>query len=175
MNDRVTDQATAEVIGYGLELLPARIRERLEHVAWFTADPLFAGLHRYPRHQPGPELDAILDCPHHIMAEFLERPAEPRSTIVLPCPVEPTTIIHEAAHALHASIGWATVARPTIPEVTWYAETDYWEAWAEAFLVWCCPPEVLAQGWYAKDRLAGREVLAREGAEVVALFEELSL
>lgn len=173
MNERITTQAFAEVIGAGLDLLPPRIRERLEHVAWFTADPLFAGLHDHREVMANGGL--VAEWPHHVNAEVLPRPADQRrSTVVLPMMVEPTTIVHEAAHALHASIDWRERWDEPIVVTTPYGDTNYWEAFAEAFTVWVCPPEILERGWYGPDRLAGREVLARSGAEVVALFEELA-
>jgi hypothetical protein len=45
------------------------------------------------------------------------------------------TIIHEYGHALHEVVGFKYKAHP----VSWYAETNNQEAFAEAFTSWCWP------------------------------------
>lgn len=179
MNDRVTSQPIAEVIGYGLALLPPRILQRLEGTAWFTEDPVFAGLHPFGKVGDNAHDQTAKRNPHHVSGCLLERPADRRSTVVIPSvvcdgwTVTPHEVVHEAAHSLHESIGYWRGAPIEIMPVSEYAETNYWECFAEAFTLWACPPEVIARGWHP-DKLDHYDRLYVDNAELVALFEELA-
>jgi hypothetical protein len=55
-----------------------------------------------------------------------------RTTIVLPTPHYPISIVHELGHVLDEALNFDHEATP----VTAYAKTDRYEAFAEAFTSW---------------------------------------
>jgi hypothetical protein len=91
-------------------------------------DPRFAGLHRFDETDDGRSYGATAHCvyPHH---QLHMSAARRRTTIVLPEPAPPWVIVHEYGHALHEALNFDHDATP----VTAYAQTNRFEAFAEAF------------------------------------------
>lgn len=156
MIDRIPNQRYAEAIGEAYRRLPARMARRLGHVRFFCGvDPVFAGLHGYQDGHQGAYRDVAHCCyPFHLLG-----PRDRRTTmIVLPtlAAAQPHVVVHELGHALHHMVGFGHVATP----VTDYAETDRYEAFAEALLAWT--------HWYGD-----RDALHSDGP-TIALFGELA-
>lgn len=187
--ERVTTQAHAQAIRAGLDLLPERIRQRLAHVAFFTADPIAAGLHSYIDSGDGRSFREIA---HHIDAWAVRRPrSERRSTVVLQDVVNrdlregAIVVVHELAHALDEELGHSYTPKPT----TDYSYTNRFEAFAEAFTAWAVEtprnPARWIEGQEAYDTYndgeaweahyaEGRELLFAHDPETVAFFERLA-
>lgn len=160
---RIRTQRDAEPIGEALRRLPLGIAQRLGHVQFVAGvDPVFIGLHDTEQASYGRSYreTAHVCWPMHLDARPL---AERVTTVVLPAPREPWVIIHELGHALDEAIGFD---HHDPDPVTWYAETDTSEAFAEAFTAWLCPDEPR----YAD---APRDVLLRD-EQTLALFDALA-
>lgn len=144
---RLPDQRYAETIGEGFRRLPAGMRHRLGHVQFVCGvDPVFAGLHGFEVGR------AHCAYPFHLAG-----PADRRvTTIVLPWVYDPSVVVHELGHALHETIRFDHVARP----VTEYAETNHWEAFAEALVAW--------------THVYGDRAVAQQDKATLALFERLA-
>lgn len=156
MITRIPAHSYSEAIGEGLRRLPAGMRRRLAHVRFVCGvDPVFAGLHAYNESHQG----AYRDVAHCCYPFNLLGPRDRRvTTVVLPTldAAEPATVVHELGHALHHLVGFNHTAVP----VTEYAETDRYEAFAEALVAWT--------HWY------GDRDVAHADGPTLALFEELS-
>ena len=125
---RIRDARWREPIGHALDLIGPALVDRIGPVRWFTGDPVFAGLHRYGDTDDGRSYRATAHCCYPV--HFAHRPAVDRvTTIVLPYPPSPATVVHELGHALDWRLGFGHTAAP----VTWYARVNRWEAFAEAF------------------------------------------
>ena len=102
---------------------------------WFCgADPLFADLHRVQSASFGRSYRSTPHCvyPHH---QLHRARADRRTTVALPSVETPDVVVHELGHVLHERLRWEPVARP----VSWYAETDWCESFAESFASWLIP------------------------------------
>lgn len=145
-------------IDQALALIPPRIRERVRCDFLTGADAVFAGLHEYERTEDGRSYrDTAHAYEHHTADKTL--------TVVLPDDETIITVVHELGHVLDANIHWN---RPTPKPVSDYAETDRYEAFAEAFSLWIAPSEFIE-----RDPSARPEVLAQD-EQTRALFEELA-
>jgi hypothetical protein len=174
MNERITSQAQAEVIAQAIALLPGRLPERLGHVAFFTADPIAAGLHDSETHGPtGLRYREVAHVCYGSMPWHFVRPAcDRRTTIVLPLVGSPGVVLHELGHALHEVIGFEHT--PAV-EVTEYARLDSHESFAEAFVAWSLPQTRRSYGcWDFEEMRLGREDLLNNDPETVRLFEALA-
>lgn len=156
-------------IAEALDLLPTGIRRRVEHAHFLTgANPNFVGLHP---HETTGDISGVVyryDQVAHVtwLAHQSHLPASQRhTTVVLPTlySQDIATIIHELGHVLHEAIDYP---QQPIFAVSAYAETDWFEAFAEAFEVWLTPPHL------AKPK-QDRTVLLRD-EQTLALFEELA-
>lgn len=159
---RIRRQCDAEPVAHALSLLPAGIARRVAHVRFFCGvDPLYAGLHDWES-SAAPYTRSYRVTPHVVWPMHLtSRPKDERvSTVVLPDPDEPWVVIHELGHVLDEAIGFG---RHRPQGVTEYAESNTWQAFAEAFTAWLCPDVYAA----AQDALLRDE-------ETLALFEELA-
>lgn len=181
MNERITTQEHAEAIARGIELLPGRLPERLQHVAFFTADPVHAGLHSQIGHDilAGRKGRTLRNTSHHCDGWAVERPrSEQRSTVVIPHTYELrgdnlVVVVHELGHALDELTGWEQTPKVT----TEYSEKDGWEAFAEAFTAWVLPPRGerawQACDWWEEEYDRARLKLLGD-PETVRLFEALA-
>ena len=132
--DRLSGAGYRTSISAALEIIPAALHD-LVRVDWFCgADPLFADLHRIEDASYGRSYRSTAHCVYAHHQEHRAR-ASRRTTIALPTVETPDVIVHELGHVLHERLRWEPVARP----VTWYAGTDLFEAFAEAFTSWLIP------------------------------------
>lgn len=133
--ERLRDYRYAAVITAALDRIPEAIRPLVAHAHYLTGvDPLYVGLHDYQQTFDG---RSYRDTAHVAYVCNQGRlPLDRRhTTVVLPQPVEPRTIVHELGHVLDEVLGFEHIAKP----VTAYAENDRYEAFAEAFSAWLCP------------------------------------
>ncbi len=175
------DQRLAEAVGVALGHVPESLRH-LAPVDWFLgSDPILAGLHTLEANKRG--VSYRTGVGHYVWPHSQRhRPCSARTpTIVLPSlsdrrMYEPRNnrrllgwILHEFGHAVHDASErryrmswavdqrWTRVAKP----VTKYAQTNHYEAFAEAFADWLLPGYL--HGLVHKDRAT------------VAHFERLTL
>lgn len=154
--DRVPDHRYGEAIACAYAVMPSAIRLRLASVRFLCGvDPRFAGLHAYGDTTDGRSYGVTAHCCYPFN---VKRPrAERATTIVLPEPEPPVVIVHELGHAFDGCIGFEHEADP----VTTYAETNRYEAFAEAFTAWLYPD------YGDQDRL-------HADRPTISLFEELA-
>jgi hypothetical protein len=152
---RMTSMRHVEPIGKALSYLTPRIRD-LAGCDVFCGDPLFAGLHSTETMLDGRSYrnQAHVCFPCHVR--------DHRATVVLPVPESPSIILHELGHVVHIEVERRLGHTVTVAPVTAYAHTNRYEAFAEAFLAWLYPPDVLDRYWPAAsyDR-PSRELLDR--------------
>lgn len=155
MLGRVHDHRPAVAVGEALALMRAGLRDLTACEFVVGVDPIFAGVHR--------EIDAhfpYADTAHVIYDHHqLHRPLADRSPKVI-LPTNPDyrwdtwygvqVVVHELGHVLHQRVGWGYVAEP----VTEYAETNHYEAFAEAFATWIWGGQIDAPTTALFDRLA---------------------
>jgi hypothetical protein len=157
---RIRTQRDAEPIAHALTFLPSGIMRRLQGVEFVAGvDPLFVGVHTYESTTDGRSYHDTACClsPHHQQ----HRPRSDRATrVILPAEREPRIVIHELGHALDEAIDWD---RHDPMAVTAYAQTDRFEAFAEAFTAWIMPN---AYPW--------AEPILHQDQATLALFEELA-
>ena len=123
---RIVSFDYARAIRDGLDLIPDPITERLQHVEFLTgSDPVHAGLHHFEDASYGRSYRQTAHCC------YAWHTSDRSTTIVLPEVPEPHTVVHELGHALHEVLDW-----PTVQPVTWYANTDEHEAFAESLTTW---------------------------------------
>lgn len=153
---RVTSQRHAEPVGRALDLLPRRVRELAGHCDVFCGDPLFGGLHPT---ETTPDGRSYRDQAHVCLPGHVR---DRRVTVVLPV-VEPvTTVLHELGHVVHCELERRLGRGVVVAPVSEYAETNRFEAFAEALLAWLYPADRLADYWpAARVEPAGRELLDR--------------
>lgn len=157
-------------------LLPGSLAQRFASVHFLCGvDPAYVGLW-----SPGPD-DEPLNCdsattftsamtfyPHsqsHLAADR-RHPSVWLSEDLLRISEAPLIVVHELGHVLHAVTEWRHSAAP----MTEYAETDWCEAFAEAFAIW-------AAGWEAHEGFydpAHRSLYQQPDDATRILFEELS-
>ena len=136
---RLLSYAYNDPIAVALASMPPSLRARMEHADYFCgASPIFAGLHNYVHTddtRPYSQTAHAVWLMHQwLLPRTLRVP-----TVVLPVLVRPKTVAHELGHILHEALDFEPNAAP----VTKYAETNRWEAFAEAFTAWL--------GWYGPD------------------------
>lgn len=150
---RLAGRGYGAVIQAAEQIIPMRIRPLVVADYFCGADPVFADLHRYTAATYG---RSYADTAHTVY-DFHQPHRSRRNrttTVVLPSVPSLDTVVHELGHVLHERLRFEPHARP----VSWYAETDHREAFAEAFTSWLLPN--------------GHR--ARPDDETLALFEELS-
>jgi hypothetical protein len=125
---RVPDSRYSEAIAEAFRTIGQGFADRLANVQFVCGvDPVFAGLHDY---RTTVDSRAYASTAHCCYSFHIKGPADRRTTtIVLPKPPRPSTVVHELGHALHAQVGFDYIAQPC----TTYARTDQYEAFAEAF------------------------------------------
>jgi len=97
-------------------------------------DPVFAGLHSFDDTADDLADDrSFRNVSHCCYPWNIDGPADRRCTTIVLAPGEYNmsvpTIVHELGHALHCQMGFSHAPEP----VTDYAETNRYEAFAEAF------------------------------------------
>ena len=132
--NRIHGSGFRHVITTATQMIPERIRELSSTDFLCGADPIFVGLHRFESASYGRSYRDTAHCvepQHQLHAPRSQR----RTTIVLPSLVAPSVVVHEMGHVLHARLAHEHRAQP----VSWYASTDHFEAFAEAFTSWLIP------------------------------------
>lgn len=159
---RVRRQKDIEPINQALELMPEGIKRMLEGVDILSGvDPGFAGLHFYKKASYNRSYADVAHVTYSIYQRHLPL-SDRKTTIVLPKKINFATAIHELGHVLHEKLKF----EPKVKPVTWYANTDLHEAFAESFTAWIIP---FGYGYgNAKDKLYDID------RRTVNLFEELS-
>jgi hypothetical protein len=134
--DRVHGSGWREPVAVAQRVIGSGLMSRLGHVRYVLGvDPVFIGLHRYGTTVDGRSYRNTAHCvyPCHI-----EGPADRRTTTVaVPSVLSGwglvRTLVHELGHALDEVVGFGHLAVP----VSEYARANRYEAFAEAFTVWC--------------------------------------
>jgi hypothetical protein len=132
--NRVTSQGQAEEIARAYEILPVGVAGRLRHVEFLTADPVWAGLHYHVTTSDHRSYRSTAHCSYGYQQTHLARDRR-ATTIVLPKYSPAWVVVHELGHALHEVTGFDHTAQP----VSRYAQTNRWEAFAEAVCAWLLP------------------------------------
>lgn len=150
--DRVHASGFRAPIEAALRLIPATLQDFVSADFACGLDPIFVGLHQYEETDDGRSYRDTAHCVYLHHQLHLPR-ARRRTTVVLPEPVVPEVVVHELGHVLHERLDWGHTASP----VSWYAEANWCEAFAEAFTSWLVPG-------YAE----------RPDEKTLALFEQLA-
>lgn len=154
MKDRIYGFQNSAALNVGFELIPKAIRPLCACHALIGKDPIAYGLHSFDEATYGrSHRETMHVCyPWHLDSRF---GIHDLPVLVVPPPEEqiPAHIVHELGHALHFNLGYPDVVRRA---VSWYAATDFYEMFAEAFTSWIVPG-------YAE----------RPDDEAIAFFEQL--
>lgn len=146
-----------------LDLLPESIRDLVSNVDVLSeVDPNFAGLHSFTNANYGRQYKDVahVTYPHHQLHRG--RPNR-KTTIFLPKEnIEIKTIVHELGHVLDEKLKFSIDTKP----ITWYANTDRFESFAESFTAW-----VLPEGF---EYDSARDRLFKEDKKTVVLLEKLA-
>ena len=132
--NRLTSWAYAPAISTALATIPERLHARIACDFLTGTDPIWVGLHRYEAASFGRSYAETAHCVYPFHQTPLVKSSR-RTTVVLPAPVTPRTVIHELGHVLHESLRF----EPTTTAVSWYGATNRFEAFAEAFTSWLVP------------------------------------
>lgn len=132
--DRVRPGGFAALIEAATSAMPAGIRDLVRPHFLCGVDPVFAGLHEYGDASYGRSYREIAHVAYPVHQYGRPR-ADRRTTVVLPRLVKVEACIHELGHVLDERLGFQHCAQP----VTWYAEDNRAEAFAEAFASWVLP------------------------------------
>lgn len=127
-------QQHCETMAEALKLVPARFRPYVQS-DFFCGDPFFAGLYK-------PPFGREIDLRNYAHVGYSHNTHDKRTMIVWPLgqhmPV--TTAVHEMGHVLteHLAMRASWTDLPLLYNQTHYAQTNYWECFAEAFTIYCC-------------------------------------
>lgn len=159
--NRIRTHEIGSAIGRGLSFIPEPIRG-LCPPAWFEGDDVFTGLSWETTGLLGRSSRSTthVNYPWHMLGPADRR----RTTVVLreDVALTPAVVVHEWAHVLDERLRFEHLAKP----VSWYAEMNRMEAFAEAFTAWVLP---FGNGYGAeKDHLYDTD------RATVALFERLA-
>jgi len=162
--ERITSYQFTELIESGFALIPEEISKRLKHVHFFTGtDPVYAGLFDDKSTKDGRSYRDTWCCSY----PWNQTVEDKRTTIVMtdllldyPKALRPAIVVHELAHCLHEVLDFEPLAKP----VTKYAQTDEFEAFADAFTLWVFPEY---------DRFY--ELINKVDDEMIALFSQLKM
>lgn len=131
---RVHGPGYGQVISAAVDLIPPRLHSLIQPDYLCGADPVFVGLHRFD----AASYNRSYRHTAHVAYSFHQQP-RPRpdrvTTVVLPTVPTLTTIVHELGHVLDETLGFTVHAHP----VSWYADDNRAEAFAEAFTSWVIP------------------------------------
>lgn len=118
-------------------------RDELFACDWLVgSDPIYKGIHPFDHTDDG---RIYRNTAHVAYPEHLLRRGSDRPFLFLPddpgpnnYPIAPWIVIHELGHVLDFHVRFERICTPC----TWYASTNRYEAFAEAFTAFCLP-------WYA--------------------------
>jgi hypothetical protein len=136
--ERITSHAYVPAIERAFQLIPEGLHRWLGCEFLVGADPVFVGLHRFVGASYGRGYDetAHVAYPEHQLDTI---PKSRRiQTVVIPTLENstPDTLVHELGHVFHWNLDHCETE--TTP-VSWYAETNSMESFAEAFTAWVIP------------------------------------
>lgn len=131
----ITSFDNNEAIKYALSRIPKELHGKLGCDWFIGCDPIQYGLHDLEECTYGRSYrdTAHVMLPHNPTNYKIIMGKAP--TVVIPELLKPEFIIHELGHVLDYHLGLQHRLTP----VTWYAETNRQEAFAEAFTQWCFP------------------------------------
>lgn len=131
---RVRGPGFGALLEAGLALVPERVLPLVECEWFLGADPLLAGLHTYTDANYG---RSYSDVAHTVYEHHQPQVSRARRavTVVMPHLCVPSTVVHELGHVLHERLGFEARPAPT----SWYARTNRYEAFAEAWTSWLVP------------------------------------
>ena len=132
--DRLVNNDYALAIQAGRAMYPDNLKPFTACHFLTGTDPVFAGLHTFTEATYGRSMRDTAHCayPTHQLGLPKSRRV---TTVVLPVPETPETVVHELAHVMHRALRWL----PTTTDVSWYAETNRFESFAEAVTAWLIP------------------------------------
>lgn len=132
--ERLRDHRYAEAITAARQLLPPAIDARLHPHFLTGTDPVWAGLHNYTDCSYG---RSYRDTMHVAGPEHQRNlPTDRRwVTVVIPTVPQLPDLVHELGHVLDRELPFKHTAQP----VSWYANDNREEAFAEAFAAWLIP------------------------------------
>ena len=119
---RIVSQVAAQEIAEALNLFPESLRRLLKFDV-FEGDPVFANVACYDN--IAPTLNRSPRNTAHVLYPW--RGWDKKTTIVLPKPIGVESTVHELAHVLDLALDFDVNVHP----VTWYAQTNRAEAFAE--------------------------------------------
>lgn len=156
--NRIKPGGYGELIGAAYQVVPVSLHRFIQCDFLTGTDPLFVGLHRFETasYDRSYRDTGHVAYPNH-QGCILSK-SQRRTTVVWPRLKGDghgrlENMVHELGHVLHESLRF----EPVVDPVTWYAQTNHHEAFAEAFAAWLFP------GWYPLP----------PGPEALALFEDL--
>ena len=132
--DRLVSNDYAVTIAAAKNLYPPNLHKFIACDFLTGTDPIFAGLHDHVDASYGRTLRNTAHCAYE-MHQMIRPKSQRRVTVVLPVPETVDTVVHELAHVMHQAIGWMR----TTTDVSWYAETNRYESFAEAVSSWLVP------------------------------------
>jgi hypothetical protein len=162
--DRVRSGGYSALIEAAYQLIPPGLHQFIRPHFLCGTDPVFAGLHRYENVEDDRPYKTTVHVAYDFHQDGLRR-ALRHTTVVLPR--EPklitlATMVHELGHVLDEALRFEHDAHP----INDWANTNRYEAFAEAFTAWVLP---FGHGYGAdKDQLYDSD------RQTVALFEELA-
>lgn len=136
--DRVKAGGYSALIEAAYGIVPMELHPLVRADFLCGSDPLFVGLHGHRDASYGRSYATTMHVAYSHHQAGLAK--DQRCTTVV-IPVEPKRVgvrqvVHELGHVLHESLlRWEHDAEP----VSWYAKTNRYEAFAEAFTSWLIP------------------------------------
>lgn len=130
---RITSYVYTAAIEAAYRLIPVRIADLIRPDFLTGSDPVFVGLHDYGDASYGRSYrdTAHVAYPWH---QYGLQKQNRVTTVVLPTLRDANikTIVHELGHVLDEGLSFAHSVVP----ISWYAETNRQEAFAEGFTAW---------------------------------------
>lgn len=158
---RIRTQRQAEHIAVALTWIPDGILPLIEGTDFLVGvDPIFAGLHDFETTFDGRSYRQTAHCVYGYHQEHLAA-RHRKTTVAIPEGFTSTAVIvHELGHALDEVLDFSV----SVNAISKYAETDRYEAFAEAFVAYCELPEYIVE----------RKALLKQPTPFVALLDGLS-
>ena len=128
------DHAWLPAINSGLTIIPTPLRARISPHFLVGVDPIFAGLHDFTDASYGRSYRDTAHCAYPFHQTTLAV-SQRHTTVVLNGDPDVGTVVHELGHVVHEALRFDHHARP----LNTYAQTNHYEAFAEAFAAWLIP------------------------------------
>lgn len=134
---RVRSGGYAALIEAAYDRIPQPLHPMVQADFLCGADPLFVGLHQFQDASYGRSYSSTMHVAYPFHQMGLAK-CHRRTTVVIPEAAKTVWVehvVHELGHVLHESLEFEHDASP----VSWYGETNRYEAFAEAFTSWLIP------------------------------------